>query len=132
MADVLVVDDDDDLRKLLEIRLTRLGHDVVGLGSGEDALAHLATAAPPDVAVLDVVLPGISGLDVLAAMRGDAVLRDVPAVVLSGLVHDDTTRYDAALRTTYLAKPVVPAVLARAVVDAVRDGSEPAPAAASR
>jgi CheY-like chemotaxis protein len=118
MAHVLVVDDDPDIRELLEIRLARLGHDVVGVGSGEAALARMAAGAP-DVVVLDVVLMGMSGLDVLAAMRADGTLREVPVVILTGLVRDDATRHDPALHVTYLAKPVLPSVLARVVDDAL-------------
>lgn len=119
MAAVLVVDDDPDLRLLTVMWLRRAGHDVVGLGSGEEALARMTTAGAPDVVVLDVVMAGMSGLEVLAAMRADAVLREVPAIVLSGLVDHAASRHDPALRVAHLAKPVTADVLRRAVEDAL-------------
>jgi CheY-like chemotaxis protein len=127
MADVLVVDDDPDIRALMEIRLRRLGHRVVGAGSGEEALVLLADVGAPDVAVLDVLLPGMSGLELLGALRADAAYRHVPAIFLSGLVRDADVEAGRRLGATYLRKPVVPAVLAAAVDDAVAASSSVGP-----
>ena len=118
MAKILVVDDDVDIRTLVETRLRRLGHRVVCAGSGEEALAVLADKGAPDVLVLDVLMPGISGLELLTSIRQDADLADVPAVFLSGRVLETDIEAGRALGATYLTKPVVLSALA-ATVDKV-------------
>lgn len=77
---VLVVDDDARLRKTLEINLRARGYTADLAATGEAAL-HLAASQHPDVIILDLGLPGIDGLDVIAGVRGWS---NVPIVVLSG------------------------------------------------
>lgn len=132
MADVLVVDDDPDIRALMEIRLRRLGHRVVGAGSGEEALVLLAAVGAPDVVVLDVLMPGMSGLELLAVLRDDAAYRHVPAIFLSGLVREADIEAGRRLGATYLLKPVVPGVLAAAVDDALAGSATTAAPTAAR
>ncbi len=69
MADVLVVEDTDDLRGLLEVRLRKEGHRVLSASSGDEALTLLAGRKAPDVIVLDVGMPGMSGLELHAALQ---------------------------------------------------------------
>src|SRR5215471_16913129 len=76
---VLVVDDERAIRRALEINLSVRGYEVDAAGTGEDALA-LAARNHPDVVILDLGLPGISGRDVIEGLRG---WTDVPIVVLS-------------------------------------------------
>lgn len=64
MARLLVVEDDPDIQGLLVNRLARAGHAVATASSGEEALA-MVEAAPPDLVLLDIELPGITGWDVL-------------------------------------------------------------------
>lgn len=78
---VLVVDDDDALRALVAGRLGERGMAVTEAASGEHALEHLRRA-PPDVVVLDVHLPGSSGLDVLREVRAEGC--DVQVILLTG------------------------------------------------
>lgn len=115
MAKVLVVDDDVDIRALIEVRLRRLGHRVVSAGSGEDALDLLAAKGAPDVVVLDVLMPGMSGLQLLTTMRRDPTLDAVPAIFLSGRVQESDIEAGRALGATYLTKPVVLTALAKAI-----------------
>lgn len=77
---VLVVDDDARLRKALELNLRARGYVADLAGSGEEAL-RLAAAHHPDLVVLDLGLPGMDGLEVIAGLRGWSA---VPIVVLSG------------------------------------------------
>ena len=65
---VLVVDDDPDIRRLVSAYLRREGMDVLTAEDGETALMHEATQQP-DIVVLDLMLPGIGGLDVLRTIR---------------------------------------------------------------
>lgn len=62
MARILIVDDDESVRRVLRLLLERAGHAVVEAESGDDALAMLPSEACPDAVVSDVLMPGISGL----------------------------------------------------------------------
>jgi PAS domain S-box-containing protein len=105
-ATVLVVDDDENAREYLSyvLRCERLN--VVQACSGEDALVKIRQQRPALV-TLDVMMPTMSGYDVLDAMRDDAVLSDVPVVVMS-VLNDRDSRDRAIQRgaSAYLAKPV--------------------------
>jgi len=115
MAKILVVDDDTDIRTLVETRLRRLGHRVVSAGSGEEALALITEKGAPELVVLDVLMPGMSGLELLSTIRQDPDLRRVPAVFLSGRVLESDIEAGRALDATYLTKPLVLSALASAV-----------------
>ncbi len=115
MAKVLVVEDDVDIRGLVENRLRRHGHRVVSVGSGEEALAAIAEKGAPDVAVLDVLMPGMSGLDLLRTLRADPSTADLPAVFLSGRIQASDVDAGRSLGATYLTKPLVLAALVNAV-----------------
>lgn len=115
MAKVLVVEDDVDIRGLVENRLRRHGHRVVSVGSGEEALAAIADKGVPDVAVLDVLMPGMSGLDLLRSLREDPSTSALPAVFLSGRIQESDIDAGRALGATYLTKPLVLSALVDAV-----------------
>jgi DNA-binding response OmpR family regulator len=75
---VLVADDDPDIRELVELKLSSAGYDVLTVGDGRAALDALLTR-PLDLAVLDVMMPVLSGTDVLRALR-DRASDGAPAV----------------------------------------------------
>ena len=79
---VLVVDDDADLRATLAATLDEAGYEVRQADAGRVAIEELRRA-PPDLLLLDLMMPGGNGWDVLEAIRGDARLRGVPVVVVS-------------------------------------------------
>src|SRR5580698_10030715 len=88
---VLVVDDEKNIRRTLQLVLEGEGYHVLGAETAEQALAVLASPETPvDLAILDVKLPDMSGLDALAKIRGDEAIRDLPIIVISGhaTVHD--------------------------------------------
>src|SRR6187549_976230 len=88
---VLVVDDEKNIRRILEMVLTGEGYRVLEAESGEKALETLSNPHEPvDVAIFDLKLPGIGGLDVLQRLRADDATRDLPVIVISGhaTVHD--------------------------------------------
>ena len=92
---VLVVDDDEAIREIAAVSMRAVGgHDVQTAASGAEALL-LAAAQPPEVILLDVMMPGLNGLDVLKTIRAHPVHKDLPVVVFSAL-SDEETR-DAAL-----------------------------------
>ncbi|MDT0499593.1 MULTISPECIES: response regulator [unclassified Halomonas] len=82
MAKVLVVDDEPNIVLSLEFLMQQAGFEVVTAESGENALARVAEGAP-DLVLLDISLPGISGFDVLERLRGDPAHRRLPIIMLT-------------------------------------------------
>ena len=79
---VLVVEDDRFLRRACEASLRRRGLTVLGAGDGEEGL-RLARAEAPDLILLDVLMPKLTGLEVLQALRGAEATRTIPVLILS-------------------------------------------------
>jgi two-component system, NtrC family, nitrogen regulation response regulator NtrX len=93
-ATVLVVDDERNIRRTLEMVLAGEGYQVCEAESGEQAWELLSRGERPvDLAVLDLMLPGMSGLELLERIRQDEALRALPVIVISGhaTVHDAVT-----------------------------------------
>jgi DNA-binding response OmpR family regulator len=82
MAKVLVVDDEPNIVLSLEFLMQQAGFEVVTAEDGEDALARVADA-PPDLILLDISLPGISGFDVLEQLRHDPQHARLPIIMLT-------------------------------------------------
>jgi len=102
---VLCADDDHDILALLAIRLERAGFRVEQATDGEHALS-LARKLRPDVLVLDVMMPRLSGTEVLVALRGDETTAAIPVVLLSARAQEaDVERGLEAGADAYLAKP---------------------------
>ncbi len=82
---VLVVDDDEDIRTVIELTLGLKGYDVRGAEDGLDALEQLhADDARPSVILLDLRMPRMNGIEFLHALRSDPALAAIPVVVLTG------------------------------------------------
>ncbi|HET6501912.1 MAG TPA: response regulator transcription factor [Amycolatopsis sp.] len=114
---VLVVDDDVTVREVVCRYLERAGHLVATADTGEDALASLA-AHPPDLVVLDLMLPGITGLEVCHRLRRTS---SVPVIMLTAL--DEEEHRIAGLQLgadDYVAKPFSPRELALRVSSVLR------------
>jgi two-component system alkaline phosphatase synthesis response regulator PhoP len=108
---ILVVDDEDDLLELVRYNLAKEGYDVVCVGSGEEAL-KVARKDPPDLIVLDLMLPAVDGLEVCRRLKGDARTREVPIVMLTA--KSEESDMIAGLdrgADDYIAKPFSPRVL---------------------
>lgn len=102
---ILCADDDDDILALVALRLTRAGYDVRTASNGATALAE-ARAHRPNLAILDVMMPRMGGIDVVTAFREDNELRDVKVILLSARVQDtDRQRGLEAGADAYLLKP---------------------------
>jgi CheY-like chemotaxis protein len=114
MSKLLVVDDDPDILALVQLRLQRAGHKVVGAASGAEALAIVAERGVPDLAVLDVSMPGMSGLELLSTLR-EQQAKDLPAVFLSARVQPEDIERGRSLGATYLTKPFIASALLNAV-----------------
>jgi DNA-binding response OmpR family regulator len=110
---VVIADDEPDIRALVRISATRAGLDVVGeVEDGDSALAAIRREAP-DVAILDVSMPGLSGLDVCRLVRAETALDAVHILLLSASVDEPTIAAGMnAGAADYLSKPFSPRELA--------------------
>ena len=115
MARILAVEDDPDVLEVIEYRLRSHGHKVAAVGSGQEALELVERRGRPELAVLDVELPGMSGLDLLRALRERPGLEDLPAIFLSARVRPSDIEAGRALGATYLTKPFVASALLAAI-----------------
>jgi CheY-like chemotaxis protein len=82
MPHILVVDDEEDLQELLQYNLSKDGYRVSCVGTGEEAL-KFERRQPPDLVVLDLMLPAVDGLEVCRRLKGDPKTRDVPIIMLT-------------------------------------------------
>lgn len=108
---ILVVDDDAGNREILARRLEHEGYAVQSAVHGEDALAHLAME-PVDLILLDVMMPGMSGHEVLTAIKGNSEWHDIPVIMISAL--DDLQSVVRCIEygaEDYLPKPCDPILL---------------------
>jgi adenylate cyclase len=108
---ILVVDDNVSNRDLLSRRLVREGYRVTAVESGEAALAIIA-ADSFDLVLLDMMMPGLSGFEVLCRLKAEARTRHLPVIMISALDElDSAVRCIAAGAEDYLPKPFNPVVL---------------------
>jgi twitching motility two-component system response regulator PilH len=102
---ILVAEDDDDLRELVSCVLARAGYHVIEATDGLEALARLELASSaPDLVLLDLMMPRMSGTEVLARMRGRKNTEALPVVVVSAIAD----RLKPSGADAYLQKPVLP------------------------
>lgn len=108
MARVMAVDDDPVIRGLLEVNLEMEGHVVVTAVDGRDALDKVH-ADPPDLILLDVMMPNVNGWQVAEALKADASTRDIPVVFLSARAMEADIRKGTELGVqSYVTKPFDP------------------------
>jgi DNA-binding response OmpR family regulator len=112
---ILVADDDDDILFLVTTRLRRDGHEVVSASRGDDAL-ELAREVKPALAVLDVGMPGLDGLEVLEQIRADETLNETKVLLLTAKAQESDVRRGYAVGAdAYVKKPFSPAALSERV-----------------
>jgi DNA-binding response OmpR family regulator len=103
--DVLLVDDDPDVRRLAKRALTREGHRVTEAPNGRVALEMIAETLP-DFVVLDLDMPELGGLDVLKSLRAREATARLPVLILTARDDEQSTRAGFDVGTTdYLGKP---------------------------
>lgn len=112
MARILVVDDNADLLQMIRMLLQeRGGHEVILSAEGEDGLAK-ARAYPPDLAIVDVMMPGINGYEVCRQLRQNPATAHIPIIILTARGQPvDREAALAAGADDYIAKPVTMAEL---------------------
>ena len=112
---VLVADDDEDILLLVTTRLRRDGLDIISARSGDEALA-LARERRPALAVLDIGMPGLDGIQVLEQIRADADLRHIVVLLLTAKAQEsDVRRAFEAGADAYVKKPFSPTQLSARV-----------------
>ena len=115
MARILIAEDEPDIRELVAFTLRFAGHEVTTTANGEEAL-HQASQLIPDIIIMDVRMPRMTGYDACRAMKADNTLKDIPVVFLSAKGQDSEiqTGLDAGAEE-YLLKPFAPTQLAERV-----------------
>jgi two-component system phosphate regulon response regulator PhoB len=108
---VLVVEDEEDIRELVSYNLLKEGYQVAGVASGEDALASI-DSKPPDVVLLDLMLPGLDGLSVCRKLKGEAKTESIPVIMLTAKGEESDIVVGLNLGADdYITKPFSPKVL---------------------
>ena len=107
MTKILLVEDDKSLREIYNVRLGAEGYDIVSAGDGEEALA-LAIKERPDLIVSDVMMPKISGFDMLDILRSTTETKNVKVIMMTALSNEEQRRRGLALGADrYLVKSQV-------------------------
>jgi DNA-binding response OmpR family regulator len=104
-AKIVTIDDEPAIRSLIRHALRKEPYKIFEAGNGEEGMAVIREKLP-DLVLLDVVMPEMSGLDTLVAIRQDAELAHIPVLMLTGV--KDSEKLTTALenpRTDFLAKP---------------------------
>lgn len=105
---IVVADDETDVRELIAYRLGRSGYAVQEAADGAEAL-RLALADPPDLLVLDVMMPKLDGYELTRRLRADPATRQVPVILLTARAQEaDVSQGFAVGADDYLRKPFNP------------------------
>lgn len=108
MNQVLIVEDDADIRELVAFKLRQVGYDVRTAGNGEEGL-QLAVDTPPDVVILDLMMPKLSGLEVCRELRSNDDTATIPIIMLTAKAQEaDVERGFELGATDYVIKPFSP------------------------
>lgn len=130
MAKILLVEDDNNLREIYEARLQAEGYTIVAAQDGEEALV-VAKKEKPDLIISDVMMPRISGFEMLDILRNTDGLKDVKVIMLTALGQaEDKTRADSLGADRYLVKSQVTLEdIVKAAQELLGGGGTPAPGA---
>ncbi len=114
-AKILVVDDQETVRFLANAVLRQAGYDVEEASSGSEAMASIERS-PPDLVLLDVVMPDMDGYDVCEMIRARSGTRHLPILIMTGLDDEESiTRAFDVGATDFIGKPLQRSVLANRV-----------------
>ena len=111
MGTILVADDDRDIRELVSFKLTQAGHQVHTTDDGRKALDSIMNDCP-DLAILDVMMPGLSGVDVIRQVRADAEIRGLRIILLTARAQEGDVQAGFSVGADdYVDKPFSPRAL---------------------
>jgi CheY-like chemotaxis protein len=115
MAKILIAEDEPDIRDLVKFTLTFAGYEVVAVTNGAEAV-EAARIEKPDMVLMDVRMPRMTGYEACAAMKADPLLKDIPVVFLSAKGQDSEIQVGLdAGAVDYLLKPFAPMELTERV-----------------
>lgn len=121
---ILAVDDEEDILELVDYNLSKEGYTVIRVASGEKAL-EAARANKPQLILLDLMLPGLDGLDVCRCLKADSQTADIPIVMLTAKGEETDIVLGLELGAEdYITKPFSPKVLAARVRAVLRRGAK--------
>jgi DNA-binding response OmpR family regulator len=132
MSVILIVEDEADLQQVLAYNLRQAGHDVLTVSSGEAALAMIRQRLP-DLVVLDLMLPGMTGIEVCRVIKSDPTMRQVAVLILTakGAEIDRVVGFELGA-DDYVVKPFSVRELALRVQAILRRSHDPAPSESAR
>ena len=115
---IMVVDDEQVMRDLLREILSQSGYEVATVDGGKEAL-YLLSSKPFDLMIVDIVMPGVDGIEVLVGAR--QIVEHIPVIMMTGYPSLETAERLANLGATdYLTKPFTPALIEMAVQKALQ------------
>jgi DNA-binding response OmpR family regulator len=123
-ARIVVADDDADIRRLVAFTLRRRGHTIFEASAGDSALT-LVQQEKPDLVVLDVMMPGLSGIEVSLALKSEYSTSHIPVILLSAKGQE--AEVDAGMESgacAYVVKPFTPQDLAARVAEILANRKE--------
>lgn len=122
MARVMAVDDDPVIRGLLEVNLEMEGHEVIMAVDGREALDKVR-ADPPDLILLDVMMPNVDGWQVAAELKGDPITSRIPLIFLTARAMEADVRKGGEIGVeSYVTKPFDPIELMQLVDRLLQEG----------
>jgi two-component system alkaline phosphatase synthesis response regulator PhoP len=126
--DVLTIEDDEDILELVRVNLEKEGYSFTGVTTGEEGIEK-ARSSPPGLVLLDLMLPGIDGLDVCRELKSDPKTRHVPIVIVSAKGEESDIVAGLELGADdYITKPFSPKILLARVRAVLRRRARPTPA----
>lgn len=123
MSHILVVEDEEDIAELVRYNLTAEGYRVRCAGSGEDAI-RLLRSEPFDLVVLDIMLPGMSGIKVAQMLRSDPKFLNIPIILLTARSEEADIVSGLSLADDYVTKPFSPKILCARISAVLRRKSD--------
>ena len=109
MSEVLVVEDEEHIQRLVKIVLEKNGHNVSTADTGEEALEKLEGGLKLQLILLDIMMPGIDGLQVLRIVKSNQLTKDIPVVMLTALAQESVVLQGIKLGAKgYIRKPFHP------------------------
>ena len=108
---ILIAEDDELMLKTLELRLRKDGHEVVSANDGRDALNKI-TQSHPDLVISDIMMPYVSGLEIVAYIQENFQEKKIPVIILSGMGQEDIVLEAFQLGADdFITKPFSPSEL---------------------
>ena len=125
MSKVLIVEDENHIRRLIQVVLEKAGLEVISAESGETALEHIQDGLIPDLVLLDIMMPGIDGLQVLKILQSGQSTKDIPVVMLTALAQENVVLKGVKLGARdYIRKPFHPKELLARIAPFIEEQKE--------